>query len=73
MKVVKARPIIGKGKGIIEGQALVTTEPICFLGGIDVHTGHTLLGQAVWRHQSRLDIERNTLRHRGNVLLREVA
>lgn len=41
--------------------------------GIDVHTGHTLLGQAVWRHQSLLDIERNTLRHRGNVLLREVA
>ncbi len=39
MKSVKGRVVIGKGKGVIQGTALVTTEPICFLGGVDVKTG----------------------------------
>ena len=37
---VKGRVVIGKGSGVITGTALVTTEPICFLGGVDVHTGN---------------------------------
>jgi hypothetical protein len=41
--------------------------------GVDVHTGHTLLGQAVWNHQTRLDIERNTLTHRSGVCLKDGA
>lgn len=41
--------------------------------GVDVHTGHTLLGRAVWNHQSRLDIERSTLTHRSGVYLKECA
>jgi len=40
---------------------------------LDVHTGHALLGQAVWSHQSRLDIEKDTLTHRGSVFLKEGA
>ena len=37
---VKGRIVLGKGKGVITGTALVTTEPICFLGGVDVKTGN---------------------------------
>lgn len=37
---VKGRIVIGRGKGVISGTALVTTEPICFLGGVDVKTGN---------------------------------
>lgn len=46
--VYKARPLV-KGKAI--GEALVSPEPICFVGGIDVETGvftekgHPLYGQ----------------------------
>ena len=53
MRTIKARPVIGKGMGIVSGRALVTTEPICFLGGIDVKTGkvteqgHPLYGQCI--------------------------
>ena len=45
--------MIGKGKGVINGIALVTTEPICFLGGVDVKTGviteqgHPLYGSCI--------------------------
>ncbi len=51
MKTINARTLVGKG--IIEGTALVTTEPICFLGGIAVKTGnvteqgHPLYGQCI--------------------------
>ena len=41
---VKGRVVIGKGSGVITGTALVTTEPICFLGGVDVHTGNIMNG-----------------------------
>lgn len=50
---VKGRIVLGKGKGKITGMALVTTEPICFLGGVDVKTGniteqgHPLYGQCI--------------------------
>lgn len=50
---VKGRVVLGKGKGLISGTALVTTEPICFLGGVDVKTGniteqgHPLYGQCI--------------------------
>ena len=50
---VKGRVVIGQKKGIIAGKALVTTEPICFLGGVDVHTGniteqgHPLYGECI--------------------------
>lgn len=37
---VKGRVVTGGGKGLIQGTALVTTEPICFLGGVDVKTGN---------------------------------
>lgn len=53
MKTVKGRVVIGQGAGIIEGAALVTTEPICFLGGVNVKTGniteqgHPLYGQCI--------------------------
>ena len=50
---VKGRIVLGKGKGVITGTALVTTEPICFLGGVDVKTGnipeqgHPLYGKCI--------------------------
>ena len=50
---VKGRVVIGENKGVISGKALVTTEPICFLGGVDVRTGniteqgHPLYGQCI--------------------------
>lgn len=50
---IKGRTVIGKGKGKIKGTALVTTEPICFLGGVDVKTGtitekgHPLFGECI--------------------------
>ncbi len=53
MATIKGRTVIGKGKGKLKGRALVTTEPICFLGGIDVKTGnvteqgHPLYGQCI--------------------------
>lgn len=37
--------------------------------GVDVHTGHALLGSAVWTRQSRLDIDSHKLTHRGAVAL----
>ena len=37
---LKGRVVTGRGKGMIQGTALVTTEPICFLGGVDVKTGN---------------------------------
>ena len=37
---LKGRVVTGRGKGTIRGTALVTTEPICFLGGVDVKTGN---------------------------------
>lgn len=37
--------------------------------GVDVHTGHTLLGQAVWSRDSRIDIDTNKLTHRGTFAL----
>ena len=37
---ITGRVVTGKGKGILCGTALVTTEPICFLGGVDVKTGN---------------------------------
>ena len=53
MTTVNGRVVIGKGRGVISGTALVTTEPICFLGGVDVKTGtiteqgHPLFGQCI--------------------------
>lgn len=53
MKTIKGRVVIGKGEVIIKGSALVTTEPICFLGGVDVKTGniteqgHPLYGKCI--------------------------
>lgn len=53
MLKINSRVVIGKGKGKIKGRALVTTEPICFLGGVDVKTGnitekgHPLLGKCI--------------------------
>ncbi|MDO5115219.1 MAG: DUF126 domain-containing protein [Synergistaceae bacterium] len=51
---IKSHVVIGsKNGGKIKGKALVTTEPICFLGGVDVKTGnitekgHPLLGQCI--------------------------
>ena len=38
--------------------------------GIDVHTGHALLGTAVWDRISRIDIDRNLLTHLGSFALR---
>lgn len=37
--------------------------------GVDVHTGHALLGMAIWNRASRVDITTNKLTHRGTVLL----
>jgi predicted aconitase with swiveling domain len=51
MTTVKGRVVIGKG--VIHGTALSTTEPICFLGGVDVRTGniteqgHPLYGKCI--------------------------
>ena len=53
MTTVNARSVIGKGRGVIKGTALVTTEPICFLGGVDVKSGriteqgHPLYGECI--------------------------
>lgn len=50
---IKGRVVLGKGKGVITGTALVSAEPICFLGGVDVKTGyitekgHPLFGQCI--------------------------
>lgn len=50
MKVIKGRKVIG---GMAKGEALVSPEPICFLGGIDVKTGrvtevgHALEGKSI--------------------------
>jgi predicted aconitase with swiveling domain len=50
---VKGRVVIGQDRGVISGKALVTTEPICFLGGVDVRTGniteqgHPLYGECI--------------------------
>lgn len=37
--------------------------------GVDVHTGHALLGTAVWNRASRIDIDTNKLTHRGTFVL----
>jgi len=48
---ITGRTVIGQGK--VKGPALVTTEPICFLGGVDVKTGnitekgHPLYGKRI--------------------------
>lgn len=53
MTTVNGRVVIGKGTGIVKGTALVTTEPVCFLGGVDVKTGniteqgHPLYGKCI--------------------------
>jgi predicted aconitase with swiveling domain len=50
MKIIKGRKVVG---GKAKGEALVTIEPICFLGGIDVKTGkvtevgHPLYGKSI--------------------------
>ncbi len=50
MQIIKGRKVIG---GKAKGEALVTSEPICFLGGIDVKTGqvtevgHPLYGKSI--------------------------
>jgi hypothetical protein len=50
MKIIQGRKVIG---GKAKGTALVCSEPICFLGGIDVKTGlvtevgHPLQGQSI--------------------------
>ncbi|HYE81635.1 MAG TPA: DUF126 domain-containing protein [Clostridia bacterium] len=50
MQIIKGRKVIG---GKAKGEALVTSEPICFLGGIDVKTGqvtevgHPLHGKSI--------------------------
>jgi len=36
---------------------------------VDVHTGHTLLGTAVWNRTSRIDVDAALLSHRGPVVL----
>lgn len=52
-RTVKGRVVVGKGKGVVSGPALVTTEPICFLGGVDITTGniteqgHPLYGRCI--------------------------
>lgn len=56
MCVAKVREVL-RGKGLVKGKAggvaLVTKEPICFLGGVDVSTGlitepgHELYGQSI--------------------------
>jgi hypothetical protein len=37
--------------------------------GVDVHTGHALLGTAVWNRNSKVDIDSQKLTHRGTVNL----
>jgi predicted aconitase with swiveling domain len=50
MKIIHGRKVIG---GKAKGEALVCSEPICFLGGIDVNTGmvtevgHPLQGKSI--------------------------
>jgi len=50
MKIIKGHPVIG---GIVEGEALVTTDPISFMGGVNPKTGviseknHQLYGQSM--------------------------
>lgn len=39
---------------------------------MDVATGHALLGTAVWKHQSRLDVTSSVMSHRGFVKLHSV-
>ncbi len=39
------------------------------LMGLDVHTGHALLGTALWNRNSRLDIDSHKLTHRGTFSL----
>jgi hypothetical protein len=36
---------------------------------VDIHTGHALLGTAVWNHRSRIDIDAARLTHRNRVVL----
>jgi len=38
--------------------------------GVDVHTGHALLGTAVWNRVSRIDVDSAKLTHRGTLALR---
>jgi hypothetical protein len=37
--------------------------------GVDVHTGYTLLGMAVWNRTSHIDIDAAPLSHRGSIVL----
>lgn len=37
--------------------------------GIDIQTGHSLLGQAIWNHESLVNIDDVVLTHRSQVLL----
>ncbi len=37
--------------------------------GVDVQTGHALMGTAVWKHASRIDIDAAVLGHRAPVVL----
>ena len=39
------------------------------LMGVDVHTGHALLGTAVWNRASRINLDAKTLTHRGTFVL----
>lgn len=40
--------------------------------GVDVQTGHSLLGMAIWGHVSRVDVTAIKLSHRGTVVLTNV-
>lgn len=50
VRIIKGHPVIG---GIVEGEALVTTDPISFMGGVNPKTGviteknHQLYGQSI--------------------------
>lgn len=50
MRAIKARKVVG---GTGRGEAMVSLEPICFLGGVDVNTGmitekgHPLEGRSI--------------------------
>lgn len=39
--------------------------------GVDVHTGHTLLGMSVWNRTCRINIDATPLSHRGPIVLTE--
>lgn len=39
--------------------------------GVDVHTGHALLGMAIWDRVSRIDVTAHKLTHRDPVVLRQ--